>query len=224
MTKSLAALLALSAPLAFATPALADDTQYWGTASVAVNLGDGFQVQNEAVFRGSDDKGFYEIENSTLVGYSIDKHVTAFAGYVHNPTYNHGDFRVMERRLRTQVVFDKYKLGRVEATGRVRLESRWRDGVDGNGWRLRPYFKLALPIANEGKTKLVTTQEAFINLNSTSFQKQDGWERTRSFVGINTPLAKNLSVEAGYMLQHGWVRNGPDTNDHVLAMTLSAKF
>ena len=224
MRKALVTLLALTATFGATAPAFADDAQYWGAVGVAVNLGDGFQVQNEAILRGSDDRGLYQFQNTTLVGYAIDKHVTAFVGYVHSPNYDHGDFRSIERRVRTQIVFDKYKLGRVEATARLRLESRWRDGVDGNGWRVRPYVKLALPVANAGKTKLVTSHEAFINLNSTTFQHQEGWDRTRSFIGINTPLAKNLSIEAGYMLQHGWVRSGPDTNDHVLTMTLSAKF
>jgi len=217
-------LLALAGATAFSAPALADDNQYWQTASVSVNLGDGYQVQNELTLRTSDARGFYEVENALMLGHAVDKHVTVWGGYVHNPTYLHGDFRVMERRARGQINFEKYKLGDLEVGGRIRVESRWRDGVAGNAWRVRPYVKLALPVANEGKTKLVMTQEAFINLNTTGYQRQDGWERTRSFVGVNTPLLKNVSIEGGYLLQHGWVRNGPDTNDHVFALTISAKF
>jgi hypothetical protein len=217
-------LLAFAGATTCAAPALADDNQYWQTASVSVNVGDGFQIQNELTLRTSDDRGFYELENALMLGHSLNKHVTVLAGYVHNPTYLQGDFRAMERRVRSQVNFDKYKVGDVEVSGRVRVESRWRDSATGNGWRLRPYVKLALPVADEGKTRLVMTNEAFVNLNSTTFQRQDGWERTRTFVGVNTPLAKNVTVEGGYMLQHGYVRNGPDTNDHVLALTVSAKF
>ena len=225
MSKTIACTAMLTA-IALATPAAAstNDTQYWQTLSANVKLNDEFQVTGEAIFRSSDRKGFYEIENSYLVGYKASKHVVLWAGYVFNPLYDHGDFTTREHRARQQISLEKYKLGNVALSGRLRAEQRWREGADGTGWRLRPYVKASLPIANEGKTQLVVTNEAFINLNTTSFQKTDGWDRTRSFVGINRAISKKVAIEGGYMLQHGYVRNGPDTNDHVLTVTLSGKF
>lgn len=224
MRKTLIPFAVAAAAVSAAPAAAADDTQYWQTLSASVDLGDGFQVSNETVFRNSDRKGLYEIENTTALGYAVSKHVVVWAGYTHDPNYLHSDFTVMERRFRSQVNFEKYKVGNVALSGRLRSEVRWRDGVDGTGWRLRPYVKAALPIANKGKTQLVLTNEAFINLNTTSFQKTSGWDRTRSFIGVNTPLVSKVNIEAGYMLQHGYVRNGPDSNDHVLSVGLSAKF
>ena len=41
---------------------------------------------------------------------------------------------------------------------------------------------------------------------------------------MTVPVSKHLSVDLGYLEQHGFVRNGPDTNDQVAAVSLSATF
>ena len=40
-------------------------------------------------------------------------------------------------------------------------------------------------------------------------------DRVRNLVTVSTPLTKALSGEIGYMNQHGFVKNGPDTSDNV---------
>lgn len=210
---------------AFALPAAAraDDTQFWQTVNVGVDLGGGFKVTNETVLRTSDAKGLYEVENNLLLGYKLNKTVTVWAGYTHDPNYSHGDFTVMEHRFRQQVTFDNFaKLGNVKFSARMRGEERWREGVDGTGWRLRPYVKATMPIV--GKTTLVVSNESFFNLNKMAFQKQSGLDRMRTFVGVNTPLVKHVAIEVGYLNQHGFVRNGADTDDHVLSAALNASF
>jgi Protein of unknown function (DUF2490) len=148
--------------------------------------------------------------------------VTVWAGYTHNPQYASGDFTVMEHRAREQVTFDGFaKLGKGKLNGRIRLEQRWRDHIDGSGWRVRPYLKYSLPIAR--KTALNLSSEPFINLNTTPFQKRTGVDRVRNLV-ISTPLTKNPSGEVGYMNQHGFVKGGPDTSDNVAHFGLAASF
>jgi hypothetical protein len=105
------------------------------------------------------------------------------------------------------------------SSARARLEQRWRDNVDGTGWRFRPYLKYSLPIA--GKTALNISSEPFFNLNRTAFQKQTGLDRVRNLVTVSTPLTKSLSGEVGYMNQHGFVRGGPDTSDNIAYFGLS---
>lgn len=212
-------------PLLMPQVAHADDKQAWAAATVNVDLGNGFRASNEAVFRTSDARGFYEIENNTMIGYKPNKQVTLWLGYTHDPNYSHGDFTVMEHRFRQQVNVDNFaELGNVKFSGRVRLEERWRDGQTGTGWRLRPYLKAVLPIAAKGKVALVASHESFVNLGRTSFQKVNGHERMRNFVGISAPLLKHVTIEGGYLNQHGFVRNGPDTDDHVGSISLTASF
>lgn len=207
-----------------ASPALASqDTQYWQTATLNVSLPDGFKIQNESVFRSSDAKGFYEMENTFAVGKKVNKTITVWAGYVFNPQYDHGDFLRREHRFRQQVNFDNFaKLGAVKLSGRLRLEERWREGQAGTGWRLRPQVKASTPLV--GKASLSLSVEPFINLNNTAFQTSDGLDRVRTGVSVGVPLSKKINLDFGYLNQHTFVASGTDRGDHVLTAGISASF
>jgi hypothetical protein len=199
----------------------ASDEQVWATASATVKLADKWRLSQEIVGRFSDNRnGLYEVESNTLVGYRLSKVTTLWAGYTHDPQYSGGDFTIMEHRAREQVTFDGFaKLGAGKLSGRMRLEQRWREGVSGTGWRLRPYLKYSLPL--HGKTALNISSEPFINLNTTGFQRTNGLDRVRNLVTVSTPLTKSISGEVGYMNQHGFVRHGPDTSDNIAYFALS---
>lgn len=201
-----------------------DDAQGWGAATVNVDLGGGFRASNETVLRFSDNRGgLYEIEDNVMVGYKPSKQVTLWIGYTHNPQYDHGDFTRMEHRFRQQVNVDNFaQIGKVKFSGRVRLEERWREGQGGPAWRLRPFVKASVPVA--GKVNLVASHESFIDLNTNAFQRVGGEERMRNFVGFSAPLSKKVGIEAGYLLQHGFVRHGSDNHDHVLSVSLTGNF
>ena len=222
MKRDAVALVLLMAAIMVPTPAFAkSDEQLWTTAGANVKLSDNWRLQQEVVARFSDNRnGLYEIESTTLLGYKLNKIVTVSAGYVHNPQYAGGDFTVMEHRAREQVSFDNFaKLGSGKLSARMRLEQRWREGVDGAGWRARPYVKYSVPL--KGKTALNFSNETFVNLNTTPFQRQDGFDRMRNLVSISTPLTKSLNGEAGYMNQYGFVRGGDDTVDHAAYFAVS---
>jgi hypothetical protein len=202
--------------LCAAAPASAkSDDQLWTNLNATVKLGDHWRLSEEGTIRFSDKRnGLYEVESNTLLGYRLNKIVTLWAGYTHNPQYAAGDFTVMEHRAREQVTFDGFaKLGGGKLNGRIRLEQRWRNGVDGTGWRVRPYLKYSLPIA--GKTALNLSSEPFFNLDTTPFQRKPGLDRVRNLVTISTPLIKSVTGEVGYMNQHGFVSGGPDTSDNI---------
>lgn len=205
-------------------PALArEDEQLWTTANVNVKLGDKWRLQQELVTRFSDNRnGLYEVESSTLLGYRLATNVTLAGGYVHDPQYSGGDFTAMEHRFREQVTFDNLaKVGPGRLSARMRFEQRWRDHIDGTGWRMRPYIKYSVPLGGGSKTSLTLSNETFINLNRAPFQGQGGLDRMRNLIAINTPLTKTLSAEVGYLNQHGFVRHGEDTSDNVLSISLN---
>lgn len=201
----------------------AHDEQLWTTQVVNLKLGDKWRVQEELVERFSDNRhGLYEVESNSLLGYRLSRAVGLWAGYTHDPQYSGGHFTAMEQRLREQVTFDNVaKLGPGKLSFRMRMEQRWRDNAAGTGWRARPYVKYSLPLAKGSKTALVLSSEPFINLNTTPFQKQDGLDRVRNLIAISTPLSKRITVEIGYLDQHGFVRGGPDTSDHVASLSAS---
>lgn len=221
----LLSLVAATAVVLLPGKALArDDGQIWLTAGAAIKLDDKWRLSEDVVARFSDNRsGLYEIEASTLLNFKVAKDVTLAAGYVHNPQYSDGDFTVLERRAREQVTLDNLaKIGTGKLSARFRMEQRWRENAHGTGWRMRPYLKYSLPL--RGKTSLTLSNETFVNLNTTAFQRQDGLDRMRNMVGVNTPLLKNVSLEVGYLNQHGFVRGGEDTSDHVASAAISASF
>ncbi len=209
-----------------ATAHASEDEQLWTTTSATVKLSDNWRLQQEIVARFSNDRnGLYEIESNTLVGYKLDKQVTVWAGYTHDPQYDGGDFTVMEHRVREQVTVDNIlKLGPVSVSARMRMEQRWREGIDGTAWRLRPYVKLTIPFKEGGKTALILSHESFIDLNKTNFQRVQGEERMRNLIAITTPLAKNVNAEIGYLHQHGFRPDADDSNDNVASLSLSFSF
>jgi hypothetical protein len=214
--------LALLTTAAIPAPALAaSDSQLWTNASVTVKLSDKWRLSQEITGRFSDNRnGLYEIESNTLLGYRLNKVVTVWAGYTHDPQYSGGDFTVMEHRAREQVTFDGFAMiGKGKLSGRVRTEQRWRDGVDGTGWRVRPYLKYSVPIA--GKTAVNLSTEPFFNLNTNTFQRKSGLDRVRNLITISTPVSKTLTLEGGYMNQHGFVSGGPDTSDNIAYFNLA---
>ena len=196
------------------------DSQVWATASATVKVADKWRLSEELTSRFSDSRnGLYEIESNTLVGYRLSKVTTLWAGYTHDPQYSGGHFTVMEHRAREQATFDNIlQLRGAKLSARMRLEQRWREGVDGTGWRLRPHIKFSLPI--HGKTALNLSSEPFFNLNITSFQRSSGLDRVRNLISISTPLTKQLTGEAGYMNQHGFVRGGEDSSDNIAYFAL----
>src|SRR5881392_3163273 len=134
-------LAALGLLAASPSAAKAADSQVWTTGSATIRLADHWRLSQELVARFSDNRnGLYEIESNTLIGYRLNKVTTLWAGYTHDPQYSAGHFTVLERRAREQATFDNFAaLGSGKLGGRVRVEERWRDGIAGTGWRLRPY-------------------------------------------------------------------------------------
>jgi hypothetical protein len=211
-----------ASPIVLATPALAtSDRQVWTTAGWNAKLDDHWRLSQEVVGRFSDNRnGLYEIEITSLVGYRVSKKVTLWAGYVHDPLYADGDHTTTEHRAREQVTIDNLaKLGSGTLSARMRLETRWRDGVDGTGWRLRPYVKYSLPV--KGKVALNLSNETFFDLNQTSFQGTKGFDRMRNLITISGPLSKHLTGEVGYMNQYTFVRDRDDNSDNIAYFAIS---
>ena len=224
MTKTLIWLAAAGlVAMPCAVQAAQDDDQLWLQTAFSVKLGGAWQFTNETNYRFSDNrKGLYEIENNMLLNYKVNKTVTVAVGYTHDPQYAAGSFTVMEHRAREQVAFDNVtKIAGGSISFRVRSEQRWRNGIAGTGWRVRPYAKYSLPLSKDGKTTLTFGHESFINLNGVSFQSQTGYDRMRNNAAVKFPLSKALSAEVGYLNQYSIVRGGVDKMDHAATATIS---
>jgi hypothetical protein len=220
-------LLGIALSVTHTSPALAErDFQHWLTVSAKADIGAPVALQADVIARfGDAANGLYELENAFLVGYKLGDRTTAWAGYVHNPTYNDDEFVVLERRAREQITVEKFtQLGAASLSARLRFEQRWRDGIQGTGWRVRPYLKAEIPLGDETLPVLNFTAEPYFNLNTTSFQAAAGFERLRSAVSLGIQLADAVKLEAGYLNQHRFVRGGEDLGDHALTASLALSF
>ena len=209
----------------WSSAAWAGDSQLWTGGSATIKLTDRWSLSQDVTARFSDKRnGLYEIEANSLVGFQLNKTLSLWVGYDHDPQYSHGHVTVMEHRAVQHLVSsDLGKLAGGRFSGRIRVEQRRREGVDGTGWRVRPYVRYALPLGRNAKTALVVSEEPFFDVNTTAFQTVRGLERLRSFAGISTPLGRNLSADIGYLNQHGFVPKGRDTSDNVAFVSIGVK-
>ncbi|MDO7841871.1 DUF2490 domain-containing protein [Sphingomonas immobilis] len=204
-----------------AAPAFAnDDAQLWTSATATVNVGSHVRVSEEVVTRFSDFRhGLYEVESNTLLGYRVAPHVTVWAGYTHDPLYDGGKFLVMERRAREQITYDDLlKLGPGIISARLRIEQRWRDGLAGTGWRVRPFIRYVVPLRPGSRTALAFSHENFVGLNSVVFRQATGEERMRNAVTLALPIAHRATFEIGYLNQHAFA--GTQETDHAFTLAI----
>jgi hypothetical protein len=208
------------------SPAIAatTDTQLWITTSATVKVSDKWRLSEEVITRLSDNRrGLYEVEMNSLLGYRLNKVVTVWAGYTHDPQYAGGHFTVMEHRAREQVTFDNFaELGAGKLSARIRTEQRWRSNAEGTAWRLRPFVRYTIPFHKGGRTAVTLTSEPLLNVNTSSFQTKSGLDRIRNLIAITTPIGKRLTGEFGYMNQHIFIDHRPDESDNIAWISVSA--
>jgi len=217
-------LLAIALACAPAAAHARDDAQLWVTNAATARLGGNWLFSGESIVRFSGNRnGLYEIEVTSLLGYRLNRTVMVMAGYTHDPNYAPG-VTMMERRAREQIVLDNIvRIAGGALSARLRLEQRWRDGLSGTGWRFRPFARFVLPL-RQGGPALVLSHESFINLNTTRFQTTRAHDRMRNLVAIATPVARNATLEIGYLNQRGFVPGGADNTDHAASLSLNFAF
>lgn len=211
----------LSAALLFA-PAVAHaqqvDSQLWLQTNGTVTIGSREKVTLEGIGRFSDRaEGFSHAEVGALFTHTIEGGVELSIGYRHVEDWNRGVALPNEERLR-QMVLVPFGGG---FSGRLRLEERFNSSGGGIGVRLRPRLGFDTPLNDKG-LKLFATQEHFLNLNTTAWGQQGGYERMRNAAGLSFGLGGKLRGEVGYLNQYRFGRDGRrDQMDHAATFTLS---
>lgn len=207
--------------LILAAPAMAQDadSELWLTGSAKVGLAQSTSLELESVNRFSDDAGgLYEIELAAGLAQQIGDGLSLGGGYVRVVNYSRGTVTRTEDRWRVQLGVSG-NAGPVKLSGRMRLEHRSRSNGNDTGFRLRPQVKATLPI--DPAFSLVASHESFLPLNDTDWGQRDGYERMRNMIGLSWKAGGGVSVEAGYLNQYGFGRNGArDVMDNVLSISV----
>ncbi len=131
-----------------------------------------------------------------------------------------------DRNDETQVWQDvqhRVDLGELRLTNRFRLEERFLEGRSGTALRLRYLLRGQLHLESEGLS-LVAWNELFMNLNSINMGAHSGFDRNRTFLGVNQAVTQAFMVEFGYMLEYANNPGGTDHMNHIIALSSSYTF
>ncbi len=210
-----------------ATPVWAQDSdaQLWSTTAVSVPLGKPVSLDGELVLRfGDAADGLYESEAGGFVTFAVSDSVKIGFGYTRVTNYAGGQVTRSEDRPRQQIEASLGTLLGGKLSARLRIEERIRSNGSDTGFRLRPRLKWKLPVGRTGSTALVLSHESFVELNDADWGQDAGYRRMRNFVGFDLALAGPVRAELGYLNQYGFRHARRDTIDHVLSISVAAKF
>lgn len=203
--------------LLLATPAAAQDSrnELWlsGQASASVA---GASVSIDTTTRFGED-GLYQWTLGGFAGAEL-RGVDLAIGFQHGTDYADGRIVRTEERLRQQASFAI--AGPLSA--RLRFEQRFRSDGRDTGLRLRGRLQLGVPL---GAVTLVGWHESFVELNDTDWGQDAGYRRMRNFAGLEAPVAPAVKLQAGYLNQYDFARNGGrDQMANVASLGLAARF
>ncbi len=203
-------------------PARADDLQAWPTlqATGKVN-GSGLAVWAEGQVRFNDDVGRVLFKIARLgVGKAWEDGHALYGGWAWYQNDPLGGAETDEHRTWEQLGYPILKRGRLEVTGRMRLEQRFREEAPDVAHRMRQQVRAQYRLGAAGSPALVAHSELFTEFADTRWGvKARAYDQARTFGGVRLPLAKKASLETGYMAQtlNGEGRGG---TNHIWFTTL----
>lgn len=194
------------------------DAAAWLVTNLSTNLSQRVSANLELQHRFTDNASdFSQRLIRPSVTYRLDNTWSITAGYAHVLTDPSNGQPFSENRAWQQLGYAIYsnEYG-LAVSGRTRLEQRFVETGDDLGWRVRQMFRVELPFQEKGQTKGVIWNETFVGLNSTDWGQRNGIDQTRTFLGVATPIAEGVQIEAGYLNQ--WIdRPGEDLINHAVA-------
>ena len=211
---------------AAASPALArQDAQVWTGFTASGPVAGEFALYGEAQLRFGDDVSrFSQSVFRAGFGWQPNREVALYGGYARQTTYRPGAPDTQEDRLWQQASYPLGDIGRLHLTGRTRIEQRHVRGADDWNWRLRQQIKAAVPFGRESPVRLVGSAEILFNANDADWGARSGLDQVRSFAGVNVPLGKGLTLEAGYLNQYQRRAGGPDQMNHIASFSFAYRF
>lgn len=218
---SVAALLGLLASGASAAAQVAHDGQLWinatlfGTvdrlayfAEIQPRFGDGISRLDQLILRPA-------------VGWRIDDRFTVYQGYAYVETAPLGQPLIAEDRSFQQLDWVIGEVGGARISSRTRFEQRWQSNGRDVGFRIREQVRAAYPAtADKAGVALLGWTEAFFALNDTDWGARAGFDRVRSFVGFEIPVAGKSTLEIGYINQTVNAPRARTEMDHILSLNL----
>jgi hypothetical protein len=152
------------------------------------------------------------------VGRRILPRTTAWLGYAHVPR-TQGAGTQHEQRVWQQLSLDIPPAGRWNSAGRIRLEQRWLSPWDNSSHRLRLMIRTERPLGRDGWT-LAFYDETMLTLDATARGPNRGYDRNRSYGGVQRRIFPRVVAELGYLWENSTIRGPEQRNDHAVIGTL----
>lgn len=212
-----AAMFAATAAQAF------DDNQSWNAWTVNLKVTDTVTVAHESHFRFYDDASrLGQLLMRPQVTYNASANHSYTVGYAYILTRPSTGVVLNEHRAWQQLGYTGLALGKWMLSGRTRLEQRYVEGRGGDiGWRLRQQVRAVVPVG--GTVQALLWNETFVGFNKTAWGQRANLDQSRSFLGVAWRISDKHTLEPGAMHQRIF-RNGPDTDNIVLSVTLVSRF
>jgi hypothetical protein len=173
---------------------------------------------------GNSMDGLDQMLIRPAIGVKLSDRLAVYQGYAYVRTPQAGGGETHEHRSFQQINWSLGRLAGGSLSSRSRIEQRWLSNGEDMGWRLRQMLRLAVPMREEvkGPAALVYA-EGFVALNDTDWGARRGFDRLRSFAGIELPMSGKSTIEVGYLNQYTKNRGRTDDMDHVLLLTLQLR-
>ncbi|QRE75830.1 DUF2490 domain-containing protein [Methylobacterium aquaticum] len=158
------------------------------------------------------------------IGWKISDAVTVYQGYARVENTPLGGRSFSEDRSFQQVGWEIGMVEGVRLSSRTRFEQRVQTNGRNTGFRLRQMLRAALPLTGDTNgVSALAWSEAFVAFNDTDWGARAGFDRVRTFVGLEVPLEGRSTLEIGYLNQAVSAPAAQVTMDHIISLTLSVR-
>jgi Protein of unknown function (DUF2490) len=222
-------LMPLAVPIAWAE--LQDDTRVWGNVTARGNFGyidpdfKRWLWWMEGQLRARDCCSSDIALDQSLIrpglGYALTDQSTVWMGYARVENYIN-DQEVAEDRMWEQYMWKgSTPLGAFSL--RTRFEQRWLANGNDVGQRFRQFVKFHWPFSFFPAANFTVWDEVFVNMNSTDWGTEQGFDQNRGFVGIGYRYSPEILTEIGYMNQFIQTSRN-DRMNHILSVSVFFDF
>ncbi|MEE7455488.1 hypothetical protein MPAR168_16795 [Methylorubrum populi] len=220
----LLAALCLAASGGQAEAETVQDGQLWINTTLFGSIGD---LAFFAEVQPRIGNGISQLDQLILrpaVGWKINERLTLYQGYA-SVEDRGGAGRVrFEDRSFQEINWKIGEISGVKVSSRTRFEQRWQSAGRDVGFRLRENLRFARPLTPEkDSVSAVGWVEAFVALNDTDWGARAGFDRVRTFVGLEWPIGGTSTVEVGYLNQTARTAASGTEVDHILSLNLSVR-
>lgn len=220
-TQLVLAALFLVASGARAVAETVHDGQLWLNTTLFGSFGD---VAYFAEVQPRFGKGISQLDQLLLrpaLGWKVNNDLTLYQGYAYVEDRGMPGGMGTEDRSFQEVNWQIGTVSGVKVSSRTRFEQRWQSAGRDVGFRLRENLRFAVPLTQ--KTTSVAAlgwTEAFLALNDTDWGARTGFDRIRTFVGLEVPIGGRSTVEIGYLNQAASAPGSGVAVDHILSLNL----